>query len=128
LLGLTSLWISAQSSVSPEINHRRAVFVLGRIDEILRWDLCGVRSKQYWRLKRLSSFAQFLEEALSRVSPKSLLFDDHSGKSNADSQATARRARAEQGGGIGQSCEKGWRKLRLCNLVAQGQGNAEGGI
>jgi ABC-type oligopeptide transport system ATPase subunit len=68
LIGLTSLWISAQSSVSQEINHRRAVFVLGRIDEILSSEktkeqerdarfvgleeyLCEVRSKQYcsWR-------------------------------------------------------------------------------
>ncbi len=56
--------------VTPEINRRRAVFVLGRIDEILSWEktkdqekdvrfvelgeyLCEVRAKQYWRLERL---------------------------------------------------------------------------
>jgi hypothetical protein len=77
LIGLTSLWIDGRRAVSPELNHRRAVFVLGRIDEILTWDrtkeqerdarfvelgeyLCEVRSKQYWRLEKLSSFEEFL--------------------------------------------------------------------
>src|SRR5246127_795604 len=62
---------------TPEINRRRAVFVLCRIDEILSWErtkeqekdarfvelgeyLCEVRSKQYWRLERLKSFDEFL--------------------------------------------------------------------
>ena len=65
--------------VTPEINHRRAVFVLGRIDEILSWEktkeqekdvrfvelgeyLCEVRAKQYWRLEKLNSFDEFLEK------------------------------------------------------------------
>ena len=64
---------------TPEINHRRAVFVLGRIDEILSWEntkeqekdvrfvelgelLCEVRAKQCWRLERLKSFDEFLEK------------------------------------------------------------------
>lgn len=63
--------------VEPEINHRRAAFVLGRIDEILSWEkskeqekdvrfvelgeyLCEVRAKQYWRLENLKSFDEFL--------------------------------------------------------------------
>ena len=65
--------------MTPEINHRRAVFVLGRIDEILSWEktkeqekdvrfvelgeyLCEVRAKQYWRLEKLNSFDEFLEK------------------------------------------------------------------
>jgi hypothetical protein len=65
--------------VTPEINHRRAVFVLGRIDEILSWEktkehekdvrfvelgeyLCEVRAKQYWRLEKLKSFDEFLQK------------------------------------------------------------------
>jgi len=64
---------------TPEINRRRAVFVLGRIDEILSWEksqeqekdvrfvelgefLCEVRTKQYWRLENLKSFDEFLEK------------------------------------------------------------------
>jgi hypothetical protein len=65
--------------VTPEINRRRAVFVLGRIDEILSWEktkeqekdvrfvelgeyLCEVRAKQYLRLEKLKSFDEFLEK------------------------------------------------------------------
>jgi hypothetical protein len=63
--------------VEPELNRRRAVYVLGKIDEILSWEktkeqekdarfvelgeyLCEVRAKQYWRLERLASFDDFL--------------------------------------------------------------------
>ena len=62
----------------PELNLKRAVFVLGKIDEILTWDkqklherdarfvdlgryLCEVRAGQYWRLERMKSFDEFLE-------------------------------------------------------------------
>lgn len=65
--------------VTPEINRRRAVFVLGKIDEILSWErtkeqekdvrfvelgeyLCEARAKQYWRLENLKSFDEFLEK------------------------------------------------------------------
>jgi hypothetical protein len=78
LHGLTILWINRGSMETPEINHRRAVFVLGRIDEILSWEkskeqekdarfvelgehLCEVRAKQYWRLEHLKSFDEFLD-------------------------------------------------------------------
>ncbi len=79
MLGLTSLWIDRRLMVPPEINRRRAVFVLGRIDEILSWEktkeqekdvrfvelgeyLCEVRAKQYWRMEKLKSFDEFLEK------------------------------------------------------------------
>ncbi len=78
MIGLTSLWINGRPAVEPELNRRRAVFVLGKIDEILSWEktkeqerdarfvelgeyLCEVRSKQYWRLEGLKSFDDFLE-------------------------------------------------------------------
>jgi len=77
LIGLTSLWINGRPPVAPELNRRRAVFVLDKIDEILSWEntkeqekdarfvelgeyLCEVRAKQYWRLERLNSFDEFL--------------------------------------------------------------------
>ena len=61
----------------PKLNHRRAMFVLSKIDEILAWEhrkeadrdtkfvelgkyLCEVRSGQYWRLENLKSFDEFL--------------------------------------------------------------------
>jgi len=79
LIGLTILWISGRPAVSPELDRRRASFVLGRIDEILTWErakdqerdvrfvelgeyLCEVRAKQYWRLEKLNSFDEFLEK------------------------------------------------------------------
>ena len=71
LPGLTSLWIDRGALMPPELNLKRAVFVLGKIDEILAWDksrlherdlrfvdlgryLCEVRAGQYWRLARIS--------------------------------------------------------------------------
>ncbi len=62
----------------PKLNHRRAQFVLTKIDEILAWEqrkeaerdtrfvelgryLCEVRAGQYWRLENLKSFDEFLE-------------------------------------------------------------------
>ena len=64
--------------MSPKLNHRRALFVLSKIDEILAWErqkeaerdtrfvelgkyLCEVRAGQYWRLEHLKSFDEFLE-------------------------------------------------------------------
>jgi hypothetical protein len=78
LIGLTSLWTNGRTAVAPELNRRRAVFVLGKIDEILSWEktkeqqkdtrfvelgryLCEVRAGQYWRLDKLGSFDEFLE-------------------------------------------------------------------
>ena len=79
MIGLTSLWINGRTAVEPEVNRRRAVFVLGKIDEILSWEktkeqekdvrfvelgefLCEVRAKQYCRLEKLKSFDEFLEK------------------------------------------------------------------
>jgi hypothetical protein len=79
LIGLTSLRINGGLIVSPELNRRRALIVLGKIDEILAWEktkeqerderfvelgqyLCEVRAGQYWRLENLKSFDEFLEK------------------------------------------------------------------
>jgi hypothetical protein len=79
LPGLTSLWINRGALMAPELDLKRAVFVLGKIDEILAWEkqhlrerdlrfvdlgryLCEARSGQYWRLEKMSSFDDFLEK------------------------------------------------------------------
>ena len=79
MIGLTSFWTNGRTAVEPELNRRRAVFVLGKIDEILSWEktkeqekdgrfvelgeyLCEVRAKQYWKLEKLKSFDEFLEK------------------------------------------------------------------
>jgi hypothetical protein len=38
LIGLTSLRINGQLLVTPKLNRRRALFVLGKIDQILGWE------------------------------------------------------------------------------------------
>ncbi len=77
MVGLTSFRTS-NPPMLPKLNRRRALFVLGRIDEILAWEqrseaerdtrfvelgkyLCEVRAGQYWRLENLKSFDDFLE-------------------------------------------------------------------
>jgi hypothetical protein len=61
----------------PQLNEKRAQFVLAKIDQILAWErqtdrerdtrfvelgryLCEVRSGQYWRLEKLASFDDYL--------------------------------------------------------------------
>jgi hypothetical protein len=61
----------------PKLNRKRALFVMGKIDEILAWEqrkeaerdtrfvelgryLCEVRAGRYWRLEDLKSFDEFL--------------------------------------------------------------------
>ena len=78
MIGLTSLRSNGHPLVAPKLNHRRSVFVLGKIDEILAWEhqreqerdtrfvelgryLCEVRAGQYWRVENLKSFDEFLE-------------------------------------------------------------------
>jgi hypothetical protein len=65
--------------MEPNLNRRRALVVLDKIDEILAWEktkererdvrfvelgqyLCEVRAGQYWRLENLKSFDEFLEK------------------------------------------------------------------
>src|SRR5512147_2666489 len=61
----------------PQLNEKRAQFVLTKIDQILQWErqtererdtrfvelgryLCEVRAGQYWRLEKLASFDDYL--------------------------------------------------------------------
>ena len=77
--GWTSLWINPAMLLTPDIDERRAAFVLAKINDILSWEkakeherdarfvelgeyLCEVRAKQYWRVERLKSFDEFLEK------------------------------------------------------------------
>ena len=78
MIGLTNLRSSGPPSYL-QLNRRRALFVLGRIDEILSWErtidqerdtrfvelgryLCETRAGQYWRVDNLKSFDEFLEK------------------------------------------------------------------
>ena len=76
MVGLTSL-VTRNPPVLPKENHRRALFVLTKIDQILSFEkrneaerdtrfvelgryLCEVRAGQYWRVEQLASFDDFL--------------------------------------------------------------------
>src|SRR5450759_2518608 len=76
LVGLTSL-NSRMCPMPPQLNEKRALFVLAKIDQILEWErqtdrerdtrfvelgryLCEVRAGQYWRLEKLASFDDYL--------------------------------------------------------------------
>ena len=76
MVGLTSL-NTRTLPIPPQLNGKRAQFVLAKIDQILEWErqtererdtrfvelgryLCEVRAGQYWRLERLSSFDDYL--------------------------------------------------------------------
>jgi hypothetical protein len=76
----------------PKFNRHRALFVLGKIDEILAWEqrreterdtkfvelgryLCEVRAGQYWRLENLKSFDA---NTLPAVSAEGVLLNVHS--------------------------------------------------
>src|SRR5215469_16524130 len=78
MICLTSL-NNGQPMVPPNLNPRRALFVLGKIDEILAWEqrtdqerdtrfvelgryLCEVRAGQYWQVENLKSFDEYLEK------------------------------------------------------------------
>jgi hypothetical protein len=77
LVCLTNL-LTKYPPMPPKLNHKRALFVLTKIDEILAWErqkeaerdtrfvdlgryLCEVRVGQYWRVERLACFDDFLE-------------------------------------------------------------------
>ncbi len=77
MVGLTNLRTKNPPTL-PNLNRRRALFVLTKIDEILAWErrteterdtrfvelgryLCELRAGQYWRLENLKSFDEFLE-------------------------------------------------------------------
>ena len=73
MIGLTCLTTNGRPLMAPKLNHRRAVFVLSKIDEILAWEkttnreqdskfvelgryLCEVRAGLYWRVDNVRSF------------------------------------------------------------------------
>lgn len=78
MVGLTSL-LTKDRPMLPKLDRRRALFVITKIDEIIAWEqrkeqerdtrfvelgryLCEVRAGQYWRVERLKSFDEFLEQ------------------------------------------------------------------
>lgn len=79
MIGLNNLWTDPATTHAPELDSRRAIDVLTKIDDLLSWQrkseterderfvelgeyLCEVRAGQYWRIEKLRSFDEFLEK------------------------------------------------------------------
>ena len=145
MIGLTSLWTDGRAVMAPELNRRRAVFVLGKIDEILSWEkvkeqekdtrfvelgeyLCEVRSKQFWRLERLKSFDEFLTKRFPDSRRKAYyLMAIHETLARIPKQQL-REVGWSKATELVQSGEERRGKIRLCNLVAQSEAITERGV
>jgi hypothetical protein len=128
----------------PKLNRERALFVLGKIDEILAWEqrkdterdtkfvelgryLCEVREGQYWRLEKLKSF----DEYLARRFPESRRKAYYLMSIHENLPLQARRQLKEIGWTKGldlAKVEEGSPEVQLCNLVAQSQDATERSI
>ena len=129
----------------PKFNRRRAVFVLGKIDEILAWEqrketerdtkfvelgryLCEVRAGQYWRLESLKCFDEFLERRFPESRRKAYYLMSIHEHLPPQARKQLKEVGWAKGTGAGQAGEAGRAALRLCNLVAQSPSDAQGGL
>ena len=141
MIGLTILTTNGRPLVPPKLNRRRALLVLSKIDEILAWEknsgqerdvrfvdlgryLCEVRAGQYWRLDNLKSFDEFLERKFPESRRKAyylMAIHEHLPRIP---KPDLKLVGWTQGHRIGEGGPEGPAALRLCNLVAQGPGDA----
>jgi len=143
IFSLTNL-LTRYPPVPPKLNRKRVLFVLARIDEILAWEkqkdverdtrfvklgryLCEVRAGQYQRLENLKSFDEFMARRFPESRRKAYyLMSIHE-----HLPPQAWKDLKEVGWTKGLELAKLARRdaaLRLCNLVAQSAGIAEGGL
>jgi len=119
----------------PEVNLKRAVFVLGKIDEILAWErervherdlrfvdlgryLCEVRAGQYWRFEKMKSFDDFLEKRFPDSRRKAYyLMAIHENLTRIPKQSAENRL--DQSEGTGQGGAPGGTAIRKCLHKAQ---------
>ena len=125
----------------PKLNRRRALFVLGKIDEILAWEqrketerdtkfvdlgryLCEVRAGQYWRLEDLKCFDEFLERRFPGSRRKAYYLMSIHEHLPPQARKQLKELGWAKGLELAKLARKGRAALRLCNLVAPGTGNA----
>ena len=145
MIGLTNLRTSGPLPMAPKLNHRRALFVLEKIDEILHWErttererdtrfvelgryLCEVRAGQYWRVDNLKSFDEFLEKKFPESRRKAYylmaIHEQLPRQTHRDLKEMGWAKAAE----LAKVARRDGTEVRLCNLVAQSAGAAEGGV
>ena len=144
LVCLTNLF-TRYPPMPPELNRKRALFVLTKIDEILSWErqkdaerdtrfvdlgryLCEVRAGQYWRLENLKSFDEFLARRFPESRRKAYYLMSIHEHLPAAGEARTERSGMDEGAGTSETRAPGRSALRLCNLVAQSSCPAEGGL
>ena len=144
MIGLTSL-ITDNPPMPPKFNRRRALFVLGKIDEILAWEqrketerdtkfvelgryLCEVRAGQYWRLEDMNSFDEFLERRFPESRRKAYYLMSIHEHLPPQARKQLKEVGLGERAGAGQAGQEGQAALRLCNLVAQSSGDAQRGV
>jgi hypothetical protein len=125
LIGWTNSWIDGRTVVSPELNRRHALIVLGKIDEILAWEqtkenerdepfvergqyLCEVRAGQYWRLENLKSFDEFLGKRFPESRRKAYYLLAIHAHLTQIAEASASRSGLDRGAGAGEGGSSRW--------------------
>ena len=125
MIGLTNLRISGPPPMAPKLNRRRALFVLGRIDEILSWErtteqerdtrfvelgryLCETRAGQYWRVDNLKSFDEFLEKKFPESRRKAYYLMAIHEQLPRQTHHELKQVGWTQGSGVSQSRAAGW--------------------
>ena len=145
MIGLTNLRTSGPPPMAPKLNHRRALFVLEKIDEILHWEqttererdtrfvelgryLCEVRAGQYWRVDNLKSFDEFLEKKFPESRRKAYylmaIHEQLPRQTHRDLKEMGWTKAAE----LAKVARTGRAEIRSCTLGAQSAGAAEGGV
>ncbi len=131
--------------MEPNLDRRRALLILDKIDEILLWEktkeqerdvrfvelgqyLCEVRAGQYWRLESLKSFDDFLEKRFPESRRKAYyLMAIHENLTQIPKQRLKEMGWSKAAEMVKVARREGDR-LRLCNLVAQGRGATQRGV
>jgi hypothetical protein len=129
----------------PKFHRRRAVFVLGKINEILAWGqrketerdtkfvelggyLCEVRAGQYWRLENLKSFDEFLERRFPESRRKAYYLRSIHEHLPPQARKQLKEVGWSKGDRTSQAGREGPAAIRLCNLVAPRTRGAQGAV
>ena len=131
--------------MAPKLNHRWALFVLEKIDEILHWErstererdtrfvelgryLCEVRAGQYWRVDNLKSFDEFLEKKFPESRRKAYYLMAIHEQLPRQTHRDLKEMGWTKARELVRVARAGGTELRLCTLGAQSDANAEGRV
>jgi len=129
--------------IPPKLNRECALFVLGKIDEILAWEqrkdterdtkfvelgryLCEVQEGQYWRLEKLKSFDEFLTIRFPESRRKAYYLMSIHENQPPQEQRKLKEIGWTKGLALAIDSVEGSSEIQLCNLVAQRQDITEG--